>query len=288
MESVSARARVPKSADLHSILARYVPIDPAFEIEPERMAIIQRAFVHRSVPDHASYERLEWLGDSINTAILTSYIHRRFANESEAFLSRLRSNLISGRVYAEVSRQIGLPGWVRFGDGDEHLRSRECIHEDVYEAFVGALFETFGWNLTASWVISSFEEYIDISTISRSVINPRERLSNFCVSVFHAKPDIQVTEAPGAQRRCLLVHAHAYVRVPRASRSSATRPTLSCRWHVPRQSHAPCDGRSRGGESRHQPGARHLESVRARDPLDHIDASRGFELTRTSFRTMRW
>ena len=63
----------------------------------------------------------------------------------------------------------------------------------MYESFVGALFLAFGYNITEVWVVRSFEEYTDISEIVRRVINPRERLTNFCISMHGVKPRVDVT-----------------------------------------------------------------------------------------------
>jgi ribonuclease-3 len=162
-------------------------------IDDAQLETFRVAFMHKSASASHSYERMEFLGDSINSAILSAYIFRRFPRENEGFLSRLRAYMISGKVYAEVSRQIGLPGWVQLGEDNEHLRLKSSVHEDVYEAFVGAMFLAFGYPLTESWVVRSFEEYVDVSEIVRGVVNPRERLTNYCLSVHHKKPIVQVT-----------------------------------------------------------------------------------------------
>lgn len=183
--------RAFKSADLVSLMYRYIPPEAAVHVDASHMAVFESAFSHRSAARDVSYERMEFLGDAISTAILSTYIYRRFGNEDEAFLTRLRSYLISGKVYAEVSRQIGLPGWLRLGDRHEHLRGRVDVHEDVFEAFVGAMFLSFGYPITEVWVVRSFEEHTDVSDIVRKVINPRERLTNFCINMHGSKPRIE-------------------------------------------------------------------------------------------------
>lgn len=184
-----------KSADLISLMYRYLPPDVTFTITPKHMDTFNEAFTHKSVGSATSYERLEFLGDSICTTILSSYIFQRYENENEGFLTRLRSYIISGKVYAEVSRQIGLASWVQLGDDAEKLRSRASTHEDVFEAFVGALYLVMGYPITELWVVQCFEEHADLSAMVRSVVNPRERLTNFCLSMFGAKPNIEVTES---------------------------------------------------------------------------------------------
>ena len=102
-------------------------------------------FTHRSLCCGFSYERLEFLGDSVASCILSGYIFRRFVKEDESFMTRLRSHMISGKVYAEISRQIGLPGWLRLHHADEHLRLKSSVQEDIFESFIKRVW-TSGWH----------------------------------------------------------------------------------------------------------------------------------------------
>lgn len=189
-----------KLADLISLLYRYVPASVDVQVHDTYLEYFEVAFTHTSAEQTYSYERTEFLGDSICNAILAAYIYRRFPGENEAFLTRLRSYLISGKVYAEVSRQIGLPGWLRLGERHEHLRSRAAVQEDVFESFVGAMFLALGYPMTELWVVRSFEEYMDVSDIVRRVMNPRERFTNYCISAWGTRPRIEAekTSASGS------------------------------------------------------------------------------------------
>jgi ribonuclease-3 len=168
--------------------------------------LFDEAFTHRSMACGVSYERLEFLGDSIASCILTGYIFRRFVKEDEGFLSRLRSHLISGKIYAEVSRQIGLPGWLRLLADQESLRLRPSAQEDVFEAFIGAMYLTYGYPITEMWTIGVFEEHIDISAVVRSTLNPRERLTNHCLAMFHKKPSIDIVRSDDGSVHAKVLH----------------------------------------------------------------------------------
>lgn len=183
-----------KAADLLSILYRYLPNSTVIHVSDKHLEPFGVAFTHESIIGRESYQRTEFLGDSINTSILTAYIFHRYPNQDEGFLTRLRSHLISGRIYTEVSRQLGLSSWICFKDDTyEHLRSKACIQEDVYEAFVGAMFLAFGFHITEAWVVKGFEEYVDCSAIVREVLNPKERLVNFSLSTMQCKPRFETS-----------------------------------------------------------------------------------------------
>lgn len=183
-----------KIADLKSVIYRYIRPDIHILFHGAQLTLFDEAFTHRNMACGFSYERLEFLGDSVASCVLTGYIFRRFVKEDEGFLSRLRSHLISGKIYAEVSRQIGLPGWLRLSQDQECLRLRPSAQEDVFEAFIGAMYLTFGYPITEMWTVGVFEEHIDMSDIVRRTLNPRERLTNYCLAMFHKKPTIDVSQ----------------------------------------------------------------------------------------------
>lgn len=184
--------RVFKVADLKALLYRYIRPDIQVVFDASQLNVFNEAFTHRSMKCDISYERLEFLGDAVASCILTSYIFRRYTGRTEAFLSRMRSHMISGKVYATVAVHVGLPGWLRLPTTSESLRLRPSVQEDVFEAFVAALYLTFGYFIAEMWTICVFEEHIDISAIARETHNPKERIVNHCLAAFHERPRIDV------------------------------------------------------------------------------------------------
>ena len=195
-----------KVADLKSIIYRYIRPDVQVHFHGSQLTLFDEAFTHKNTACGYSYERLEFLGDSVASCVLTGYIFRRFVKEDEGFLSRLRSHLISGKLYAEVSRQIGLPGWLRLSPEQESVRLRPSAQEDVFESFIGAMYLTFGYPITEMWTIGVLEEHVDISAIIRRTLNPRERLTNHCLAMFHKKPTIDILQADDGMVYAKVLH----------------------------------------------------------------------------------
>lgn len=118
-----------------------------------------------------SYERLEFLGDSIIHKVLAKYLFHRYPNESEGFLTRLRAKLENKKALAELAVVIGLDKWIlmaRSIDKDGGRYNRLSILEDSFEAFVGAMSLEFGDKddkLCKKFLIRLYEEEKDISYI---------------------------------------------------------------------------------------------------------------------------
>jgi ribonuclease-3 len=141
----------------------------------------QRAFVHASarravrhaIPDYLnehysaeSYERMEFLGDSVLRLIIADYLYFRYPSADEGILTRVKSNLERRETLAMLSEKLGLDKYIMFGDDEpEQSRTLKSIKEDVFEAVVGAMYldkdRPFGRiSETTRWVISLIEKFI--------------------------------------------------------------------------------------------------------------------------------
>ena len=89
-----------------------------------------------------SYERMEFLGDSILNLVVSEWLFSRYPEAQEGALSQLRAHIISRRFLARASEEIGLPDCIQTGD-DENLLAgggRRKIAADSLEAVIGALY----------------------------------------------------------------------------------------------------------------------------------------------------
>ena len=89
-----------------------------------------------------SYERLEFLGDSVLGAIVASIAFSRFHDLDEGGLTRIKVALVSGASLAEVADGLGFADIIMFGSSEQGT-GRRGLHsalENVYEAVVAALY----------------------------------------------------------------------------------------------------------------------------------------------------
>ena len=89
-----------------------------------------------------SYERLEFLGDSILGAIVASEAFHRFHDIDEGGLTRIKVSLVSGASLADTASELGFADVIVFGSSETGT-GRRGLHsalENVYEAIVAALY----------------------------------------------------------------------------------------------------------------------------------------------------
>lgn len=129
-----------------------------------------------------SNERLEFLGDAVIGLIIGSYLFERFPDESEGFLTKMRTKLVNGIMLGDLALMAGLEKYVIISKQIEENNGRrnKKILEDCFEAFVGALFldsKNQGLNelLTVKkWLINLIEENIDFSELVLSNSNYKD------------------------------------------------------------------------------------------------------------------
>lgn len=101
-----------------------------------------------------SYERLEFLGDSILGAIVASTAFHAYHDLDEGGLTRIKVALVSGASLAEVAEKLGFADVIVFGSSETGTGKRglHSALENVYEAVVAALFLDGGLEAARAFV----------------------------------------------------------------------------------------------------------------------------------------
>jgi ribonuclease-3 len=121
----------------------------------ERKELLTQALTHRSLAWEQSpqergagetprqdNERLEFLGDAVVGLAVAESMYRRFPDQTEGALTRLRGVLVSRRHLAEVARGLGLGRYLLLGRGEERSggRAKLALLANAMEAVLGAVY----------------------------------------------------------------------------------------------------------------------------------------------------
>lgn len=106
-----------------------------------------QAFTHRSYLNEAkqkteSNERLEFLGDSILSFVVSNYLYEKYPDFNEGILTNLRSLLVNTKSLAQIAGELDFGSLLRLSKGEEDSKGRQnqSLLADSFEAFIGALF----------------------------------------------------------------------------------------------------------------------------------------------------
>ncbi|HUP00696.1 MAG TPA: ribonuclease III [Gemmatimonadota bacterium] len=112
------------------------------------------SFLLQSDSRGESYERLEFLGDSVLNLVVSEWLFEQHPEAQEGILSQQRAHIISRRFLARASEALGLPDCIQTGD-DQNLLSgggRQKIAADSLEAIIGALYEDGGFEIARQFI----------------------------------------------------------------------------------------------------------------------------------------
>jgi len=137
-----------------------------FDVEPKHVVLYEQAFTHPSYnadanTKHHDYERLEFLGDSVISLVVAemSFVSRPDLNQGN--LTKMRSALVSTNGLSNLARSKNLHEYIRLGNsfsGD--VSKANHILEDVFEAFIGALYLDQGFKTTKAVLVDMFIDQI--------------------------------------------------------------------------------------------------------------------------------
>lgn len=122
-------------------------------------ALFDQVFTHRSYLNEAgkhieSNERLEFLGDSILSFVVSSYIYKQYPDLKEGELTNLRSALTNTIHLYQVAKSLELGKYLKLSRGEESGGGREnkTILADTYEALLGGIYLDQGLETARSFV----------------------------------------------------------------------------------------------------------------------------------------
>ncbi len=160
--------------------------------------LLEEAFTHKSYAiEHgksADNERLEFLGDSIISAVVAHFLFKRYPNVDEGHLSKLKSQLVSRASLAQWADDLNLGEFLLLSQGEEATggRQRESLLGNVYESLVGAIFLDQGFSRAQRFILRQLAK-------KKRIVETdfKSRLQELMQKKYKAPPSYQVTHEEG-------------------------------------------------------------------------------------------
>ncbi len=140
-----------------------------FHIIPNDISLYEMAFTHASYSNEhqqcQSYDRLEFLGDSILDMVIGDLVYHHYPKDNSGTLSKARSALVEGKTLTNLAESVyGFSSLVRYSEGEKNNTGHHNkIHEDVFEAFMGAVYLDQGYEFVRNLIINIFEPLLDVA-----------------------------------------------------------------------------------------------------------------------------
>ena len=137
---------------------------------PINVLIYQKAFIHKSVLRfltdselNNSYERFEFLGDSVLNLVIANFIFAKYPDKEEGFLTKIRTKLVNGKTLAYLSNKINLNEFLIISKNVERIngRNNDRILEDIFEAFLCSIHLDLGYKYVEHFILNLISKYLN-------------------------------------------------------------------------------------------------------------------------------
>ncbi|MFV8280677.1 ribonuclease III [Christiangramia marina] len=153
--------------------------------KPKTLSPYKKAFTHRSLNrrdedgNAINFERLEFLGDAMLSAVVASHLFRAVPGGNEGYLTKMRSKVVSRKHLNELGKDLGLI---------EHVQTNipvtqfgVNIHGNLFEALVGAIYLDRGYKYCERFIYERvIDPYVDIEQLEGKVISYKSLVIEWC------------------------------------------------------------------------------------------------------------
>lgn len=126
-------------------------------------ALSHSSFANENKKQRNSNERLEFLGDSVLSIIVSDFIFEHYTFLPEGELTKLRASLVCEKALFEFAKEIRLGEFIMLGKGEINTggRTRPSILADAFEAVIAAIYLDGGIEAARKHVLRFIPKNLD-------------------------------------------------------------------------------------------------------------------------------
>jgi len=125
-------------------------------------ALLHKSYVNEMSEDGMlDNERLEFLGDAVLEFIATEYLFDKYHDETEGWLTVMRSAIVERRNCARLARELGLDKFIFVGKGERGSQQsiRRSILANAFEALLAAIYVDGGMEAAKKFMLAAIRKY---------------------------------------------------------------------------------------------------------------------------------
>lgn len=159
--------------------------------------ILVTAFTHsscRKTGANKSYERIEFLGDSILGFAIAEYLVENFPNLNEGDMSTFRASIVDKKSLSEITYKLGLgklkdpkegiAQFMSFGNGNYKTLLNDKIRCDLFESIIGAIYlDSLDYKVVRTSVYYLLKEYMNAEDIMSNNKDSKSMLQEYCAKL---------------------------------------------------------------------------------------------------------
>ena len=184
-------------------MKHFKALEKALNYKFKRDDLITEALTHKSYKRPYNNERLEFLGDAVLDLIVGEYLFKKFPNEDEGVLSKIRASLVNEKGFTKLALNINLGESLLISGAEENNkgRTKPSLLSNAFEAVIGAIYLESGLDVTAKIATRLIEEAydsIDLNSLSKDFKTALQELTQ---ADFGETPNYKLIRAFGPDHK---------------------------------------------------------------------------------------
>jgi len=163
----------------------YNAMQRLLKFSPRQLEFYQKAFTHRSLKkvdkngEPFNYERLEFVGDAMLGSVIASYLFIKAPNQSEGYLTQMRSKIVSREHLNELGKDLNLISFVKSNISKNNIGDN--IHGNIFEALIGAIYLDRGYDYCNKFIYDKvIVPYVDIPKLEGKITSYKGLIIEWC------------------------------------------------------------------------------------------------------------
>ena len=130
-------------------------------------------------------ERLEFLGDSVLSILVSEYLFFKYPGEPEGNLTKIRAAVVCEDTLCLLAKEIELGSFMFLGRGEDQNggRERKSLLADAFEALLAAIYIDGGYHAARTFLFARILPYIEQHVSSESNTDYKTKLQQFVQAI---------------------------------------------------------------------------------------------------------
>ncbi len=172
--------------------------------------LLKKAFIHRSFLNEnrnlslTSYEKLEFLGDSVLSLITSVYLFNRYPLFKEGDYTEIKSSIVRTESLAAAAEELELGKYLYLSKGEEigQGRKNKNILADIFEALIGVIFLDQGFDKSYRFVDKYlFKDRLDNIIDQKLYLSAKSKLQELIQAQYKIVPQYRVITEKGPEHK---------------------------------------------------------------------------------------
>jgi len=142
-----------------------------YSVKPKNKSIYIQSLTHKSISVDYNNERLEFLGDSILSTVVISFLYARFPNKTEGELTELTSKIVSRDSLNNLGKKLNIQSQVKY---IKQKNGHKNILGNTLEAIIGAIYLDQGFETVKKVIVKSIiKKHIQLKILEKETKDPK-------------------------------------------------------------------------------------------------------------------